>query len=111
MSKKNFRPCCGNSTYFPDCNHGMAMLALLELMTRDGASEEEMYENALAVNRLWFPDTYSAIDQYLAKKGQTATDVGAKEILGENYSSAGGYGRIIKELEPQGGGGGSSCGV
>lgn len=110
-AKNIFRPCCGNSTYFPDCNHGMAMLALLELMARDVASEEEMYNYALAVNSLWFPDTYGAIDKYLAKKGQTAADVGAKEILGENYSSAGGYGRVLKELGPQSGGGGGSCGV
>jgi hypothetical protein len=27
-----YRPCCNNSTFFPDCNHGMAMLGLLELM-------------------------------------------------------------------------------
>ena len=27
-----YRPCCGNSTAFPDCNHGMAMLGLIELM-------------------------------------------------------------------------------
>ena len=28
-AKNIFRPCCKNSTYFPDCNHGMAMLRLL----------------------------------------------------------------------------------
>ncbi|MEX0931076.1 MAG: hypothetical protein WDZ68_02150, partial [Candidatus Paceibacterota bacterium] len=27
-----YRPCCGNATHFPDCNHGMAMLGLLQLM-------------------------------------------------------------------------------
>src|SRR3989344_4109499 len=32
VSKNIYRPCCGNSTHFPDCNHGMAMLGLLELM-------------------------------------------------------------------------------
>src|SRR3989344_2353121 len=26
VSKGIYRPCCGNSTHFPDCNHGMAML-------------------------------------------------------------------------------------
>jgi hypothetical protein len=25
-----YRPCCNNPTHFPDCNHGMAMLGLLE---------------------------------------------------------------------------------
>ena len=27
-----YRSCCNNSTFFPDCNHSMAMLGLLELM-------------------------------------------------------------------------------
>ncbi|MBI2047969.1 MAG: hypothetical protein HYT27_02420 [Parcubacteria group bacterium] len=59
VSKNIYRPCCGNSTYFPDCNHGMAMLGLLELMASQGVSEEKMYETALQVNSYWFPDTYS----------------------------------------------------
>ena len=29
IAKGIYRPCCNNSTYFPDCNHGMAMLGLL----------------------------------------------------------------------------------
>ena len=41
-----FRPCCNNSTAFPDCNHGMALLAILELLAANGASEGEMYEAA-----------------------------------------------------------------
>src|SRR3989344_1668036 len=36
VAKGIYRPCCGNSTYFPDCNHGMAMLGLLELMAAQG---------------------------------------------------------------------------
>jgi len=55
VSKSIFRPCCKNSTYFPDCNHGMAMLGLLELMASQGASEAEMNKKALEVNTLWFP--------------------------------------------------------
>jgi hypothetical protein len=31
-----YRPCCDNPTHFPDCNHGMAMLGLLELMASRG---------------------------------------------------------------------------
>ena len=54
VSKGIYRPCCGNSVYFPDCNHGMAMLGLLELMASQGALEEEMYKQALAVNSYWF---------------------------------------------------------
>ena len=31
-----YRPCCNNHTAFADCNHGMAMLGLLELMAAQG---------------------------------------------------------------------------
>lgn len=56
VAKNIYRPCCGNSTYFPDCNHGMAMLGLLELMAKDGRTEREMYEIAEEVNGYWFPN-------------------------------------------------------
>lgn len=55
VAKNIYRPCCKNSTYFPDCNHGMAMLGLLELMVSDGATEKEMYSMAEKVNGYWFP--------------------------------------------------------
>ena len=29
ISENVYRPCCGNHTFFPDCNHGMAALACL----------------------------------------------------------------------------------
>ena len=54
-AKNIYRPCCGNSTYFPDCNHGMAMLGLLELMASQEATEEDMYKIAEEVNAYWFP--------------------------------------------------------
>lgn len=50
-----YRPCCNNPTLFPDCNHGMAMLGLLELMASQNASMSEMMEAAKYVNAFWFP--------------------------------------------------------
>lgn len=43
VAENVYRPCCGNSTAFPDCNHGMAMLGVLELMAANDASEDEMF--------------------------------------------------------------------
>jgi len=57
VSKTVFRPCCRNSTYFPDCNHGMAMLGLLELMAVNNMSEQKMKEYADQVNAKWFPQS------------------------------------------------------
>ena len=56
VAKNVYRPCCSNSTYFPDCNHGMAMLGFLELMASQGVGEKEMYDYAAKVNAYWFPE-------------------------------------------------------
>ena len=90
VAKNIYRPCCDNSTYFPDCNHGMAMLGLLEIMASQGVSEQDMYRTALAVNAYWFPDTYLTIAKYMETKGVSWGQVDAKEVLGANFSSASG---------------------
>ncbi|MCR4323214.1 MAG: hypothetical protein NUV61_03970 [Candidatus Azambacteria bacterium] len=111
VSQNIYRPCCGNSVYFPDCNHGMAMLGLLELMASQGASEQQMYKTALAVNAYWFPDTYTAIAKYFAKRGVAWANIDPKEALGAAYSSAQGYRQILTEVEPSTPKGGGGCGV
>ena len=60
VAKNIYRPCCKNSTYFPDCNHGMAMLGFLELMASQGANEQDLYQAALNANSLWFPKAPSS---------------------------------------------------
>jgi hypothetical protein len=102
VSKNIYRPCCDNSTYFPDCNHGMAMLGLLELMASQGINEEKMYEIALIVNSYWFPDTYETIAKF---------NVSPKEALGFSYSSASGYQRILTQIAPPETRSGGGCGV
>ncbi|MDO8743324.1 MAG: hypothetical protein Q7J30_02095 [Candidatus Azambacteria bacterium] len=111
VSKNIYRPCCNNSTYFPDCNHGMAMLGLLELLASQGASEDQMYKTALQMNSLWFPDQYTIIAKYFASKGQKFQDIAAKEILGINYSSGSGYAKIENYVPKEPNQGGGSCGV
>lgn len=112
VSRGIFRPCCGNSTYFPDCNHGMAMLGLLELLASQGVDEKTMYKVALQVNSYWFSDTYLNIARYFENRGVAWSDVDPKEVLGDAFSSGSGYQRVLQEIEPlkfQGNGGG--CGV
>ena len=96
VSKNIYRPCCGNSTYFPDCNHGMAMLGLLELLASENVSENEMYDVALAVNSYWFPDTYLTLAEYFNQRGTDWADVDPKEVLGATYSSGLGYSKILE---------------
>ncbi len=112
VSKGVYRPCCGNSTHFPDCNHGMAMLGLLELMASQNASEQEMWNAALAVNSYWFPDTYLTIATYMKNKGIEWENVDPIEILGADYSSASGYRKISSQTaKTQKSSGGSGCGI
>lgn len=105
-----YRPCCDNPTSFPDCNHGMAMLGLLELLASQGASEEDMWKAALVVNSYWFPDTYETIAAYEAKRGIAWRDVSPKEVLGYDYSSYSGYQRVLADVQPAGQGG-AKCSV
>ena len=111
VSRGIYRPCCGNSTHFPDCNHGMAMLGMLELMASQGVSEQDMYKAALAVNSYWFPDTYLTIATYMQNQGVQWKDVSPQEVLGVNYSSGSGYAKISAQVKQQGGPKGGSCGV
>src|SRR3989344_2246387 len=111
VSKNIYRPCCGNSTYFPDCNHGMAMLGLLELMASQNISEKDMYKYALQVNSLWFPDTYLNIAKYLKVKKIDWDKTDPKELLGANFSSASGYRQVLSQIQPETKQGGGSCGI
>ncbi|MDO8481592.1 MAG: hypothetical protein Q7S75_00740 [bacterium] len=111
VSQNIYRPCCGNSTRFPDCNHGMAMLGLLELMASQGVGEEDMYKTALAVNSYWFPGTYLTMAEYMHNKGIDWKDVSPKEMLGADYSSASGYARIMSLVSKPSDKGSGGCGV
>jgi len=111
VAKNIYRPCCNNSTYFPDCNHGMAMLGLLELMASQGASEADMYKVALQVNTLWFPDQYAAIKTLVTSQGVDWNTVDSKKILGPEYSSASGIQKVMSQIKPQEQKSGTSCGA
>ncbi|MBI2453939.1 hypothetical protein HYV58_02040 [Candidatus Peregrinibacteria bacterium] len=98
VAKNIYRPCCNNSTYFPDCNHGMAMLGFLQLMAAEGAKEQELYDAALTLNAFWFPDTYETINAYLAAKGISKKDVSSQMLLGKAFSSSSGYRTVLSQV-------------
>lgn len=111
VSKNIYRPCCDNSSYFPDCNHGMAMLGLLEIAASQGVNEDEMYKLALLVNSYWFPENYATINKYLGNQGLSLGKADAKEILGKDFSSASGYQRILARVAPVPNREGGGCSV
>lgn len=112
-----YRPCCDNSTAFPDCNHGMALLAVLQLMAGNNATENQLFEAAKYYNAFWFPSNYYDLALYFKnKEGKKFSQVPAQTILGKEFSSASGWQRAkqwlsekgIIEQPPKTGGG---CGV
>ena len=113
LAETIYRPCCGNSTAYPDCNHGMAVLGLLELMASQGASEQAMYRAALAFNSYAFPSTYVRLAAYFAAQDIAWADVPPQEALGAEYSSLQGARRVAAAVGEIAGtpGQGASCGA
>lgn len=108
-----FRPCCGNSTAFPDCNHGMAVLGLLELLASQGATEDELYEAAQVFNAYAFSETYITLAAYFALQGVPWTDLSAQDVLSDQYSGIQGARNVAAAVGPIPGAPvrGGSCGT
>ena len=112
ISKNVYRPCCDNPTWFPDCNHGMAALAAIEMMVYKNMSDEEIYQNVLKLNSIWFPDSYLSIAIYFDRQGVSWDKIDAKKVLGKEYSSATGAMNVSSQVGPLPGQSiGGSCGA
>lgn len=112
IAKNIYRPCCNNSTWFPDCNHGMAALAAIEMMVAKNLPDDEIYKSVLKLNSFWFSGTYLTTAEYFASQGTSWDKVDAKQVLSAEFSSASGASEIAKKVAPvQTSGGGSGCGV
>lgn len=91
-AKNTYRPCCNNSTFFQDCNHGSALFAILQLGASQGLSEAQLYNEALAYNSFWFPDYYIATALYFKVVRKTNWhDADARTVAGADFSSASGW--------------------
>ena len=117
VARNVYRPCCDNPTHFPDCNHGMAMLGLLELMASQDTTTDEMLAAAKYVNAFWYPQqTLEQAMFFKAAKELDFDQVQPREIVGALYSSASGFRAVHKLLADNGllqpsSNGGNSCGV
>lgn len=99
IAKNTYRPCCNNSTFFQDCNHGSALLGLLQLGASQGLGEKDLYKEALAFNSFWFPDTYIKTALYFKVLKNTSWDkVNPQEVMGQDFSSIGGW---IKNVQTE----------
>jgi hypothetical protein len=96
VATNSFRPCCNNNTFFQDCNHGSALLGLIELAASQGATAEAIYRVALAANSFWFPKQYAKTALYFAHfEGRWWNDVAPQRILGADFSSLSGWRRNV----------------
>jgi hypothetical protein len=86
-----YRPCCDNPTAFPDCNHGMALLGLIELLAGHGFSREEILKASVKVNAFWFPKHYVETALLFELRGVDWNTVNPGELLGFRYSSLTGW--------------------
>jgi len=94
-----YRPCCNNSTFFPDCNHGMAMLGLLELMASQGDTTDQMFEAAKYINAFWFPQQTLEIAIYIQTNDWVDfATADPREVVGKSLSSASGFKGIHEAL-------------
>ncbi len=117
VAQNVFRPCCNNPTHFPDCNHGMAMLGLLEVMAGQNATVDEMFQAAKYVNAFWYPQqSLELAVAFKAAKGLDYNQVDARELTSAKFSSGTGFKGVHQWLADngllqQGPGGGNNCGV
>lgn len=87
-----YRPCCNNSTFFQDCNHGSALLGLFELAAAQGATLDQLYRLGLTANAYWFPENYAKTALYFAHYyGKSWREVDPRRVLSATFSSASGW--------------------
>ncbi|MBI2009610.1 MAG: hypothetical protein HYS86_00385 [Candidatus Chisholmbacteria bacterium] len=118
IAQNTYRPCCNNSTFYQDCNHGSALLGLLELGASQGLTEAQLYQEALAFNSFWFPHNYIQTALYFKVANNTDWEyVDARLVLGYDYSAVSPWSQNVQTeiaripgLLPKNQGGGS-CGV
>ena len=97
VSHAVYRPCCDNPTDFPDCNHGMAMLALLTLQTAQGADDDALFAAARAANAVWFPQQSRHVETVLATLGID----GDRPAVGRELFSGSGHRVLMVRLARQ----------
>lgn len=92
VARKTFRPCCNNSAFFQDCNHGSAMLGMLELGAAQNLSERELYSLAKVANGYWYPAQYVEMALFFATVEDTPwKDVDPATTVGAGFASASGW--------------------
>jgi hypothetical protein len=98
-----YRPCCNNPTHFPDCNHGMAMLGLLELMASQDASSDAMFDTAKYVTAFWYPQQILEVaTAFKASENVDFAKLDAKTVVSSQFASISGFQAVHQWLSQKG---------
>ncbi|MGA2493833.1 MAG: hypothetical protein ABSF67_12900 [Roseiarcus sp.] len=98
VATKTYRPCCDNSTFFQDCNHGSAILGLLQIAASQGALTKDLYRIGLVANSYWFSENYAKTALYFAHFHLvTWRELDPSLVLSGELSSASGWVKNIDE--------------
>lgn len=96
IATSTYRPCCDNSTFFQDCNHGSAALAAIQLGVAQGLSDDEIYRTLLAFNSYWFGPSYLETALYFnVVEGRDWSDLDPRVLLSRRYSTASGWNKNV----------------
>jgi hypothetical protein len=104
VARETFRPCCNNSAFLQDCNHGSAMLGLFELAAAQGLSEPDLFRLAKIANGYWYPAQYVAMALFFDFLEDTRwRNVDPAVVVGSKFASARGWRASIRQpLEENG---------
>jgi len=102
VARHSYRPCCGNMTGFPDCNHGMAALALAELMASQGATADDIFLALKQISPYWFPSQYHHLALFFQQDDRDWDEVSPRDLMGQAYSSARGFQQVSAQLQQSG---------
>jgi len=95
-ARASFRPCCDNSAFFQDCNHGSALLGLYQLAAAQGADAAELFRIGKIANSYWFPEQYLAAAIYFRTfENRGWSEVDSARLMGKRFSSASGWQRNV----------------
>ena len=121
ISENTFRPCCNNSAFFQDCNHGSAMLGLIEMAASNGQDSKSITKLAKVANGFWYPGQYVEMALFFDAVRDTPWEKAPADlILSAKFSSISGWKKNVHAalldqgllIRPrQGKGGGSGCAV
>ncbi len=102
VSAAAFRPCCDNPAMFPDCNHGAAELALIEMMAAQGYNESQIFTVLQRFLSEYFPQNMFEEAVIYAAHGINFSSVPANVTIGRSLFSASGQQNVAAYIQKYG---------